>query len=223
MIFFAELILSDFFAMYILSPVLIRMLRLLRIFRFLLAKNYGSQTIKVLLSSVANIRHAFGNLILLQLTIMWAFALLGMYLFANVMESACLSHDINFKTFRNAFWTLALLLGFPCLDGLYAALSNEEDCSVKDPETTNCGDKTAAILYLGLYAALTFLVLLNMYAVLITEIISEIGRFKKESKSDSADEEVPLQDVTTDGGQTGSNGDISEAGEEPEAEPEEEE
>lgn len=64
---------------------------------------------------------------------------------------------------------------------------------MKDPETHTCGDKTAAIFYIGSYAAMTFLVLLNMYAVLINEIISEIGRVRNSCKSN----DIPLEDVST--------------------------
>lgn len=219
--FITELFMHDFIAMYFISPTLIRMLRLLRVFRFLLAKKCGSQTAKILLSAVSNVRHAFCNLLLFQLTVMWAFALLGMYLFGNVLDNGGLSHEMNFRTFGNSLWVLALLLGFPCLDGIYIGLSNEVDCSVKDPETSNCGDKTAAIIYIGLYAGITFIVLLNMYAVLITELVSEIGRFNKSTKKENADEDVPLQDVTTDDGGQEQNGEMGELTEDAGADPEE--
>jgi len=168
-----------------------------------MAKKCGSRTAKVLVSSATNVRHAFGNLLLLHVIIMWAFALLGHYLFANVVRNGVLNDVINFESFRSTLWTLILLLGFPCLDGLYVGLNNEFDCNVKDPDTHTCGDKTAAILYIGSYAALTFLVLLNMYAVLISELISEIGRVKKESKSN----DVALENVSA---ERPINGEISE-------------
>lgn len=197
LVFIPELIVGLFMD-FVTFAGMLRIFRLLRIFRFLLAKKWGSTTIRVFLSAVYNVRYAFTNLVLLQITIMWAFGLLGMYLFGNVVDNGPMGNEINFRTFRASLWTLALLLGFPCLDGLYVALGNEEDCHVKDPETTTCGSRIAAVLYIGLYAGITFLVLLNMYAVLITETISEIKRFKKKPKEEVNEEDVPLQDVTTD-------------------------
>ena len=191
----------DLVAKYLVSPGLLRVFRLTRIFRFLLARRCGSQTAKVFISSIVNVKSAFGNLLLLHIVILWAFALLGHYLFGNVVRNGVLNDIINFESFRSSLWTLILLLGFPCLDGLYVGLNNEFDCSAKDPQT--CGDKAAAILYIGSFAALTFLILLNMYAVLISEIISEIGRVKKESKSN----DVPLENVSS---ERPNNGEISE-------------
>lgn len=218
--FITELLMHDIMHMYFISPTLIRMLRLLRVFRFLLAKDCGSLTAKILMSAVSNVKHAFCNLVLFQLTVMWAFALLGMYLFGNVIDTAALNHEINFRTFGSSFWVLTLLFGFPGLEGIYLGLSNESDCTVKDPETSNCGDKTAALIYVGLYAGITFIFLLNMYAVLITEIMSEISRFSKNKKKNE-EEDVPLQDVTTDDGSQEQNGEIGELTEDAGGDPEE--
>ncbi|CAL8093901.1 unnamed protein product [Orchesella dallaii] len=192
-----ELLAMEFSA-YVLSASLIRMLRLFRIFRFLLGKKCGSDTAKILFSSLLNIRHAFGNLLLLQLIVIWAFALLGNYSFARLAGTAGIDDVANFRTFSSSVWTLILLLGFSDLDMVYYALSKDEDCCTDPESDEQCSSRASAVWFIGLYAATTFIVLLNMYSVLICEIISEIARYKNLTKI--SDEEVPLRDVTTENG-----------------------
>lgn len=209
---------------YFLSPFFIRQFRFLRVFQILLSGKYGCQAAKVLASAAYNVRHALGNLLLLQLTIIWAYAIFGVTLWENVRITAAFDdYIINFKTFGSAFNVLLLLLGFPCLDGLYLSLGNENDCDVIPPDTHNCGNKYAAIFYIGTYAALTFIILLNMYAALITEITFELGRFKGDVKPNEDD--VPLEDVATENGhqQVPSNGEIGEQTEAPAGNSDEEE
>ncbi|ODM95617.1 Sodium channel protein 1 brain [Orchesella cincta] len=188
------------FANNVYSTSVFRMLRLFRIFRFLLAKEYGSTTTKMLFSSLINIRHAFANLFLLQLVVIWAFAILGNYYFENVGKYAGLNNVVNFKSFSSSLWTLILLLGFPGITDISSALGQEEDCIrhedySKSDEYPQCGSRAAATGFLGLYASITFMVLLNMYAVLISEIISELERYRSSTSkiSNEVDEEMALQ------------------------------
>jgi len=80
---------------------------------------------------------------------------------------------------------------------MYKSLGQEEECEIAEEGKTEgqCGSHTTAAVFIGSYAAITLMVLLNMYSVLISEIISEIARFKSATKI--SDEEVPLRDVTT--------------------------
>jgi len=150
---------------------------------------------KIFFSSVYNIRHAFANLICLQLTFIWAFTILGNYMFKHVGKHGEINEVLNFKTFSASFDTLVLSMGFPALDVLYTNLSNSEDCSI-EPESDEddlCGNKAAAIGFIGFYAGITFMVLLNMYSVFIHELVSELSRSK--AAVAPVNEPVALQSV----------------------------
>jgi len=141
---------------------------------------------------------------------MWAFALWGNYSFHNVGEHAGINEIVNFKSFSSSLSTLILLLGFPALDGMNKSLGQEEDCEIAEEGKTEgqCGSRTTAAVFIGSYAAITLMVLFNIYSVLISEIVSEIARFKSAAKH--SDGEVLLRDVTAENNGLQRLGDVNE-------------
>jgi len=130
----------------------------------------------------------------LQVVAIWAFALLGNGLFSRVGDYGGIDEVINIETVTSSFWTLFLLLVFHGLDVIYLGLEQSHDCfywpfheEIKSrwdalamyDHIRLCGNKPVTIAFLVTYEVITFFVLLNIYAVLTYEILTEIKSFQK--------------------------------------------
>ncbi|XP_049600444.1 sodium channel protein type 4 subunit alpha B [Syngnathus scovelli] len=139
---------------------LTRIFRVLHLFRF-------AKGVRRLLYILMRSLPALFNIGLFLSLIMFTFCVFGMQHFAYVKKRALMDDVFNFETFGNAFicmFTMTTLAGW---DGLLRPImSGPPDC---DPDVGNCGRPVVGILFLTSYVIMSFLVVVNMYIVVILE------------------------------------------------------
>ncbi|XP_007644469.1 sodium channel protein type 7 subunit alpha isoform X1 [Cricetulus griseus] len=133
------------------------------------------------------------NISLLIFLVMFIYAIFGMYNFAYVKKEAGINDVSNFETFGSSMLCLFQVTIFSGWDGMLNAIfiSQWSDC---DPDKINpgtqvrgdCGSPSVGIFYFVSYILITWLIIVNMYIVLITEFLSI--PFKKKNRSLSEDD-----------------------------------
>ncbi|XP_043851194.1 sodium channel protein type 9 subunit alpha-like [Dromiciops gliroides] len=119
------------------------------------------------------------NIVLLLFLLMFIYAILGMSHFAYVKKDAGINDMFNFETFSNSILCLFQITTFAGWNGLLEPILNTgaPDC---DPQKIHpgssvkgdCGNPSLGILYFVSYIIISFLVLVNMFVVVILEICS---------------------------------------------------
>ncbi|XP_015793193.1 sodium channel protein para-like isoform X2 [Tetranychus urticae] len=174
--------LKDFVENYLISPTLLRVVRVVKIGRVLrLVK--GARGIRTLLFALAMSLPALFNICLLLFLVMFIYAIFGMSFFMNVKQRYGLDETFNFGTFFRSFILLFQMCTSAGWDGVLAAIMDESKCE-KDSEVSDCGSKKIAIAYLVTYLIISFLVIVNMYIAVILENYSQATEDVQEGLTD---------------------------------------
>ncbi|XP_053401964.1 sodium channel protein type 4 subunit alpha B-like isoform X1 [Mercenaria mercenaria] len=168
------LALGGYLEEFLVSPTLLRVVRVFRVGRVLrLVKS--AKGIRTLLFSLAVSLPALFNIGLLLFLVLFIYAVFGMNFFKDVhVPYAGLDDVFNFQTFFKSIITLFQMCTSAGWDGVLDGLMNTEDCTKKDEEGKNtCGNYPLAVLYLITYLVISFLVVVNMYIAVILENFSQ--------------------------------------------------
>ncbi|XP_061701700.1 sodium channel protein type 4 subunit alpha B [Syngnathoides biaculeatus] len=169
------LFLTDLLEKYFIHPGpliivirLTRVIRILHLFRF-------SKGVRRLLYALMRSLPALFNIGLFLSVMMFIFAVFGMKNFAYVKKGALLDDMFNFETFGNSIICLLTITTTAGWDGLlFPIMRTPPDC---DPDMENagtsvvgdCGSPVVGVIFCVSYITLSFLVVVNMYLVVILE------------------------------------------------------
>ncbi|XP_068935764.1 sodium channel protein type 9 subunit alpha-like [Petaurus breviceps papuanus] len=165
---------------YLLTYAEVQVIRLIRCGRVL---NFiqGTKGVGLLIYALILSLPTLLNIVLLLFLVMIIYAIIGMSHFAYVKKDAGINDIFNFETFGNSILCLFQITTFAGWDGLLAPILNTgpPDC---DPEKIHpgssvkgdCGSPFLGILYFVSYIIISFLVLVNMFIVVILEICSVV-------------------------------------------------
>nr|XP_020846556.1 sodium channel protein type 2 subunit alpha-like [Phascolarctos cinereus] len=155
----------------------IRLIRCGRVLNFIKGTNGIGLLIHALMLSLPTLL----NIVLLFLLVMFIYAIIGMSHFAYVKKDDGINDMFNFETFSNSMLCLFQITTFAGWDGLLEPIliTGPPDC---DPEKIHpgssvrgdCGSPSLGILYFVSYIIISFLVLVNMFIVVILEICSVV-------------------------------------------------
>lgn len=136
---------------------------------------------------------ALFNIGLLLFLVMFIYAIFGMYNFAYVKKEAGINDVSNFETFGSSMLCLFQVTIFAGWDGMLNAIFNSKwsDC---DPDKINpgtqvrgdCGNPIVGIIYFVSYILIAWLIIVNMYIVLVMEFVNIAS--KKTAKTLSEDD-----------------------------------
>nr|AQQ79891.1 voltage-gated sodium channel alpha subunit protein variant A [Crassostrea gigas] len=171
--------LSDVMDQFLVSPTLLRVVRVFRVGRVLrLVKS--AKGIRTLLFSLAVSLPALFNIALLLFLVMFIYATFGMSFFMHVKHQYGIDDCFNFETFFRSMIYLFQMCTSAGWDGALAGITNEEDCNKEtvrfDNGTTiysDCGNYKAGVMFLTSYLVISFLVVVNMYIAVILENFSQ--------------------------------------------------
>lgn len=171
--------LSDVMDQFLVSPTLLRVVRVFRVGRVLrLVKS--AKGIRTLLFSLAVSLPALFNIALLLFLVMFIYATFGMSFFMHVKHQYGIDDCFNFETFFRSIIYLFQMCTSAGWNSALAGITNEEDCIEEtqtfDNGTTiwkDCGDYKIGVVYLCSYLVLSFLVVVNMYIAVILENFSQ--------------------------------------------------
>lgn len=131
------------------------------------------------------------NISLLIFLVMFIYAVFGMYNFAYVKKEAGINDVSNFETFGSSMLCLFQVTTFSGWDGMLDAIFNSQwsDC---DPDKINpgtqvrgdCGSPSVGIFYFVSYILISWLIIVNMYIVLIMEFLSIPSKKKARTLSE---------------------------------------
>ncbi|XP_077010173.1 sodium channel protein type 7 subunit alpha [Tamandua tetradactyla] len=131
------------------------------------------------------------NLSLLIFLVMFTYAIFGMYSFAYVKKEAGINDVSNFETFGSSMLCLFQVTIFAGWDGMLNAIFNSKwsDC---DPDKINpgtqvrgdCGNPYVGIIYFVSYIFMSWLIIVNMYIVVVMEIFNIASKNKTKSLSE---------------------------------------
>ncbi|XP_061173087.1 sodium channel protein para-like isoform X2 [Saccostrea echinata] len=171
--------LSDVMDQFLVSPTLLRVVRVFRVGRVLrLVKS--AKGIRTLLFSLAVSLPALFNIALLLFLVMFIYATFGMSFFMHVKHLYGIDDCFNFETFFRSIIYLFQMCTSGGWNSALAGITNEENCNPEtqtfDNGTTiwkDCGDYKIGVVYLCSYLVLSFLVVVNMYIAVILENFSQ--------------------------------------------------
>ena len=171
------LAISDIISSLMVSPTLLRVVRVFRIGRILrLVKS--AKGIRTLLFSLAISLPALFNIGLLLFLVMFIYAIFGMSFFMHVKFTDGIDDIFNFQTFGNSMILLFQTSTSAGWDGVLSGLMNDEPPGCNDTASDirpngDCGNTRLAIIYLVTYLVISFLVVINMYIAVILENFSQ--------------------------------------------------
>ncbi|XP_074158315.1 sodium channel protein type 9 subunit alpha-like [Sminthopsis crassicaudata] len=167
----------------------IRLMRCGRVLNFI----KGTKGIGTLISAMILSLPALLNIVLLFFLIMIIYAIIGMSQFAYVKKDAGINDMFNFETFGNSIFCLFQITTFAGWDGLIAPILNTgpPDC---DPEKLrpgislkgDCGSPIFGIFYFVSFLIISFLLLVNMFIIVILEIFNAVKEENAKSLSEEA-------------------------------------
>ncbi|XP_061555828.1 sodium channel protein type 4 subunit alpha B [Phycodurus eques] len=151
--------------------ILIRLTRVIRILHlFRVAKG-----VRRLLYALMRSLPALFNIGLFLSLIMFIFSIFGMKNFAYVKKGAMLDDMFNFETFGNSMICLLTITTSAGWDSLlFPIMSTPPDCDphMENPGTSvvgDCGSPAVGVIFVTSYIILSFLIVVNMYLVVILE------------------------------------------------------
>uniref|UniRef100_G3VEU9 Sodium channel protein n=1 Tax=Sarcophilus harrisii TaxID=9305 RepID=G3VEU9_SARHA len=177
---------------YFLTYGQMQAIRLMRCGRVL---NFIKETkgIGTLISAMMLSLPALLNIVFLFFLVMIIYAIIGVSQFAYVKKDAGINDMFNFETFGNSIFCLFQITTFAGWDGLIAPILNTRppDC---DPEKLHpgislkgdCGSPIFGIFYFVSFLIISFLLLVNMFIVVILEIINAVTEENAKSLSEEA-------------------------------------
>nr|XP_006818874.1 PREDICTED: sodium channel protein 60E-like [Saccoglossus kowalevskii] len=169
------IILDDLLQSVIISPTLLRVVRVFRIGRVLRLVKAAKGIRKLLFALVISLP-ALLNIGALLFLVIFIYAILGMNYFGYVKQQGALDDMVNFTTFGNSLillFRLATSAGWN--DVLEPLMVQPPDCdpNYKGYENGNCGYPNFAVLYFVSFLLITFLIVINMYIAVILENFSQ--------------------------------------------------
>lgn len=175
---FSGLALAQYMQDFLVSPTLLRVVRVFRVGRVLrLVKS--AKGIRTLLFSLAVSLPALFNIGLLLFLVLFIYAVFGMNFFMHVkIPVGGLDDVFNFQTFGQSIITLFQMCTSAGWDGVLKGLMNDQNCTYEcQPDDTHCkpdcGNYPGAVMYLVTYLVISFLVVVNMYIAVILENFSQ--------------------------------------------------
>nr|XP_036851965.1 sodium channel protein type 7 subunit alpha isoform X1 [Manis javanica]XP_036851966.1 sodium channel protein type 7 subunit alpha isoform X1 [Manis javanica] len=173
-------------------PSLVRLVLLTRV-AHILRPGKGPKVFHRLLLPLMLSLPALLNFSLLIFLVMFVYAIFGMYNFAYVKKEAGIDDVSNFETFGSSMLCLFQVTVFAGWDGMLSAIfsSKWSDC---DPDKINpgtqvrgdCGNPTVGIIYFVSYILISWLIIVNMYIVVVMEFLTISS--KKEANTLSEDD-----------------------------------
>ncbi|KFM60100.1 Sodium channel protein 60E, partial [Stegodyphus mimosarum] len=168
----------------VISPTLLRVIRLIRIGRILRLIKAAKGIRKLLFALVISLPALF-NIGALLFLVTFVYAIIGMSLFGHVKlpeagsGTGGLSEMVNFQTFANSMillFRLATSAGWN--DVLDALMVQPPNCDIHymNLPNGNCGHPTLAVIYLVTYIIINFMVIINMYIAVILENLSQASK-----------------------------------------------
>ncbi|XP_045875362.1 sodium channel protein type 7 subunit alpha [Meles meles] len=187
-----ELVLPITVGYYLVSPSIMELIRLSRIIH-ILRPGKGPKVFHDLLLPLILSLPALLNISLLIFLVMFVYAIFGMYNFAYVKKEAGINDVSNFETFGSSMLCLFQVTIFAGWDGMLNAIFNSKwsDC---DPDKINpgtqvrgdCGNPFVGIIYFVSYILISWLIIVNMYIVVVMEFLNIAS--KKKAKTLSEDD-----------------------------------
>ncbi|XP_054418358.1 sodium channel protein type 7 subunit alpha isoform X2 [Pteronotus mesoamericanus] len=175
---------------YLSSPFIVQLILLSRIIH-ILRPGKGPKVFHDLLLPLMLSLPALLNISLLIFLVMFIYAIFGMYNFAYVKKEAGINDVSNFETFGSSMLCLFQVTIFAGWDGMLNAIFNSKwsDC---DPEKINpgtqvkgdCGNPFIGIIYFVSYILLSWLIIVNMYIVVVTEFLNIASKKKARTLSE---------------------------------------
>ncbi|XP_044525037.1 sodium channel protein type 9 subunit alpha-like [Gracilinanus agilis] len=179
-------------AKYLLTYSQVQVIRLIRCGRVL---NFikGTKVLGPLIHALMLSFPTLLNIVLLLLLIMFIYAILGMSHFAYVKKDAGINDMFNFETFGNSMLCLFQITTFAGWNGMLEPVLNTgpPDC---DPEKIHpgssvkgdCGSPSFGIFYFVSYIIISFLVLVNLFIVVVLEICNVVTEENAQLLSEEA-------------------------------------
>ncbi|KAB0404327.1 hypothetical protein E2I00_009384 [Balaenoptera physalus] len=177
---------------YLVPPSLVQLILLSRIIHILRPEK-GPKVFHDLLLPLMLSLPALLNISLLIFLIMFVYAIFGMYNFAYVKKEAGINDVSNFETFGSSMLCLFQVTIFAGWDEMLNAIFNSKwsDC---DPDKINpgtqvrgdCGNPFVGIVYFVSYILISWLIIVNMYIVVVMEFLNIAS--KKKAKTLSKDD-----------------------------------
>ncbi|XP_077739557.1 sodium channel protein type 7 subunit alpha isoform X2 [Canis aureus] len=187
-----ELFLPMMVGYYLVSPSIVELIRMSRIIH-ILRPGKGPKVFHDLLLPLILSLPALLNISLLIFLVMFIYAIFGMYNFAYVKKEAGINDVSNFETFGSSMLCLFQVTIFAGWDGMLNAIFNSKwsDC---DPDKINpgtqvrgdCGNPSVGIIYFVSYIIISWLIIVNMYIVVVMEFLNIAS--KKKAKTLSEDD-----------------------------------
>ncbi|XP_008582173.1 PREDICTED: sodium channel protein type 7 subunit alpha [Galeopterus variegatus] len=177
---------------YLVPPLLVQLILLTRIIH-ILRLGKGPKVFHNLMLPLMLSLPALLNISLLIFLVMFIYAIFGMYNFAYVKKEAGINDVSNFETFGSSMICLFQVTTFAGWDGMLNAIFNSKwsDC---DPDKINpgtqvrgdCGNPSVGIFYFVSYILISWLIIVNMYIVVVMEFLNISS--KKKAKTLSEDD-----------------------------------
>ncbi|XP_021513138.1 sodium channel protein type 7 subunit alpha [Meriones unguiculatus] len=175
---------------YFVPPSLVQLILLSRVVH-ILRPGKGPKAFYDLMLSLMLSLPALLNISLLIFLVMFIYAIFGMYSFAYVKKEAGINDVSNFETFGSSMLCLFQVTIFSGWDGMLDAIFNSQwsDC---DPDKINpgtqvrgdCGSPSVGIFYFVSYILISWLIIVNMYIVVIMEFLSIPSKKKARTLSE---------------------------------------
>ncbi|XP_032142506.1 sodium channel protein type 7 subunit alpha isoform X2 [Sapajus apella] len=175
---------------YLVPPSLVKLILLSRIIH-ILRLGKGPKVFHNLMLPLMLSLPALLNLIFLIFLVMFIYAIFGMYNFAYVKKEAGINDVSNFETFGSSMLCLFQVAIFAGWDGMLVAIFNSKwsDC---DPDKINpgtqvkgdCGNPSVGILYFVSYILISWVIIVNMYIVVVMEFLNIASKKKNRTLSE---------------------------------------
>ncbi|XP_018877192.3 sodium channel protein type 7 subunit alpha [Gorilla gorilla gorilla] len=175
---------------YLVPPSLVQLILLSRIIH-MLRLGKGPKVFHNLMLPLMLSLPALLNIILLIFLVMFIYAIFGMYNFAYVKKEAGINDVSNFETFGSSMLCLFQVAIFAGWDGMLDAIFNSKwsDC---DPDKINpgtqvrgdCGNPSVGIFYFVSYILISWLIIVNMYIVVVMEFLNIASKKKNKTLSE---------------------------------------
>ncbi|XP_004703967.2 sodium channel protein type 7 subunit alpha [Echinops telfairi] len=177
---------------YLISPALTQLILLSRTVH-VLRLGKGPKVFHDLLLPLMFSLPALLNLGLLIFLVMFVYAIFGMYNFAYLKKELGINDVSNFETFGSSMLCIFQVTIFAGWDGMLSTIfhSKWSDC---DPDKINpgtqirgdCGNPYVGIAYFVSYIFISWLIIVNMYIVVVMEFFKIVS--KKKAKTLSEDD-----------------------------------
>ncbi|XP_041373843.1 sodium channel protein 1 brain-like [Gigantopelta aegis] len=173
------IVMRDFLSTVVVTPTLLRVVRIFRIGRVLRLIKAAKGIRKLLFALIISLPAIF-NIGALLFLLLYIYAIIGMSSFGNVKITGRMDDIVNFKTFFNSFMLmLRLSTSAGWNDILDPLLISEPDCDpnfktlpngTKVPDGSgDCGIPWLAVPFMVSYIVIIYLIVINMYIAVILE------------------------------------------------------